>query len=289
MKQSGMATATVSTTKERALDALKFLPPFSQIHNRLIASLALPDVSFAKMAELIEKDTAIAGNILSLANSPLYGQLGAVNSVRHAIAILGINKVRNVTLSMSLASTWKQVKATPSYSIREFNLNAVAVAILCDLLAQQLRAEYVESAFVAGLFHDLGRRLSAISVPDEYMELSGLYLESGLWPVDCERQLFGFTLAELSADVLAIWNLPVPIRNAVRYQDTPELDAPGTKTNLSLILNVARRYIDESGTTPPMQKRAETGRDINSLELDDGVDAVLSDFKDEFDAIKAYF
>ena len=89
--------------RERAIRALGQLPPFSPILNRLIASLANEDVSFAKIADLIEKDTVLAGNILRLVNSALYGLPGTVNSIRHAVSLLGINKLRNAALTMSVS------------------------------------------------------------------------------------------------------------------------------------------------------------------------------------------
>ncbi|MGB9604683.1 MAG: HDOD domain-containing protein, partial [Bryobacteraceae bacterium] len=68
--------------RERALKGLDRLPPFSAILNRLLASLAREDVSFAELASLIEKDTVLAGNVLRLVNSALYSLPGTVNSVR---------------------------------------------------------------------------------------------------------------------------------------------------------------------------------------------------------------
>jgi HD-like signal output (HDOD) protein len=56
-----------------------------------MANLAQEDVSFAKLADLIEKDTVLAGNILKLVNSALYSFPGTVNSVRHAVSLLGVN------------------------------------------------------------------------------------------------------------------------------------------------------------------------------------------------------
>ena len=51
------------------------LPPFSPILNRLLATLAREDVSFLKIADLIEKDTVLAGNVLRLVNSALYASV----------------------------------------------------------------------------------------------------------------------------------------------------------------------------------------------------------------------
>ena len=101
--------------------------------NRLIASLASEDVSFAKIADLIEKDTVLAGNILKLVNSALYGLAGTVNSIRHAVSLLGITKLRNAALSMSVARMWSQVKTPPGWSTPNFNQHSVGVGILSDL------------------------------------------------------------------------------------------------------------------------------------------------------------
>src|SRR5580658_3313142 len=150
------APASTPTVRERSLLALGQLPPFSPILNRLIASLAHEDVSFAKIADLIEKDTVLAGNILRLVNSALFGLPGTINSIRHAVSLLGITKLRNATLSMSVARMWNQLKTPPGWSTARFNLHSVGVAIMADLIGQRVAVGYAEGAFAAGLFHDLG-------------------------------------------------------------------------------------------------------------------------------------
>src|SRR5271154_6752662 len=122
--------AAALPVRERALRTLGELPPFSPILNRLIASLAHEDVSFAKIADLIEKDTVLAGNILRLVNSALYGLPGTINSIRHAVSLLGITKLRNATLSMSVARMWNQLKTPPGWSMARFNLHSIGVAFM---------------------------------------------------------------------------------------------------------------------------------------------------------------
>ena len=55
----------------------------------------------------------MAGNLLHLVNSALYARRGSINSVRHALSLLGINKLRNAVLGMSITRMWNQVR-TPS-------------------------------------------------------------------------------------------------------------------------------------------------------------------------------
>jgi len=258
-----------------------------------MASLALEDVSFAKLADLIEKDTVLAGNILKLVNSALYSLPGTVNSVRHAVSLLGVNKLRNATLSMSVARMWKQVKTPAGWSMASFNLHSAGVAILSDLLAQKLHVEYAEGAFAAGLFHDLGWLLVALGCPDEFKQITLLCCQGERWAAEYELQVLGVSHAELSADGLAVWNLPEPIQAAVRFHKTPELDPAGRgeRFALSRVINVADQYLEGMGSTVSVY---ETSRDgvpnlPDVLGLGMGLAVILEQFEEEFTAIKPYF
>lgn len=270
------------------------LPPFSPILNRLIASLAQEDVSFAKISDLIEKDTALAGNVLRLVNSALYGLRGTVNSIRHAVSLLGIAKLRNATLSMSVARMWSQVKTPPGWSMARFNLHSVGVAILADLLTQRRDVEYAEGAFAAGLFHDLGLLLVALGLPEEYKQISLLHQQSPKWIIEYEVQVLGMTHLELSAEALAVWNLPEPIQRAVRFCETPDLDPTVIEPEriaLSRVLNVADRYVKGTGTSINLfEGTPEDGQlALESLNLGERLPMVLSEFQAEFSAIRSYF
>jgi len=287
-------TAGTPTVRERSLIALGQLPPFSPILNRLMTSLANEDVSFAKIADLIEKDTVLAGNILKLVNSALYGFAGTVNSIRHAVSLLGIGKLRNAALSMSVSRMWGQVKTPAGWSTANFNQHSVGVGILADLLAQRLNVEYAEGAFAAGLFHDLGLLLVAIGMHDEYKQLSLLVQQSQKWDPEYEMQVLGMTHAELSAGALAQWNLPEEIRTAVRYHASPELDPtkvePG-QLALSRVLSAADRYVKGTGVFVSLfESPSEDPRSaLDQLNLGERLPGILSEFDNEFTAIKAYF
>ena len=280
--------------RERATRALGQLPPFSPILNRLIASLANEDVSFAKIADLIEKDTVLAGNILRLVNSALYGLPGTVNSIRHAVSLLGINKLRNAALTMSVSRMWNQVKTPPGWSMAKFNLHSVGVGILADLLAQRLEVDYAEGAFVAGLFHDLGLLLVAIGLHDEYKQISLLCQQEQKWAHEYETQVLGMSHAELSAEALAQWNLPEQIQNAVRYHAAPDLDptpAAEGRVTLSRVLHAADCYVKATGTFVSLfENSANDGMDaLEHLGLGERLPDILGEFENDFAAIKPYF
>ncbi len=259
-----------------------------------MATLAHEDVSFAKIADLIEKDTVLAGNVLQLVNSALFGLPGTVNSVRRAVSLLGVDKLRNATLTMSVTRMWKQVKTPPGWSMASFNLHSAGVGIMADLLAQKLRVDYAEGAFAAGLFHDLGWLLVAMGCPEEFKQITLLCRQDGKWAYEYEMEVLGVSHAELSAEALAKWNLPEPIQCAVRYHKTPELDPSAGRMDiipLSLVMNLADRYLQRMGTSASVfERRGEGVPNLpDTLGLADQLPDLLADFGAEFTALKPYF
>ena len=292
-----MTIVTVSAAqlpvRERALRVLGELPPFSPILNQLMASLAKEDVSFSRISDLLEKDTVMAGNILQLVNSALYGMRGTVNSVRRAVSLLGVNKVRNATLSMSVARMWKQVHTPYGWSMRDFNLRSAGVAILGDLLAQNLAVDYAEGAFAAGLFHDLGHLLVAMGCPEEFKQISLLCGPGAKRAAEYEIGVLGVSHAALSADALAIWNLPKPIQDAVRFHETPDRDpaAKRRRVVLSRVINVSALYMERIGTCFSALDSgiSDPNKIPDLLGLGDRLPGVLATFENDFTAIKPYF
>lgn len=272
--------------------SLGSLPPFSPILNRLLASLANEEVSFIKLADLIEKDTVVAGNLLHLVNSALYARRGTVNSVRHALSLLGINKLRNAVLGMSIARMWNQAHTPPHWSMARFNLHSVAAAQLADLLAQRVPVSYPEGAFVAGLLHDVGRLLIALGLPEEYPRIVERAHLRDCSCADAERDLLGFTHAELSAEVLVAWNLPAPIQEAVRDHHLNPAAPVGGEFPLACLVSAADRYVNSTGASimPPHGTPVPDPAALSSFGLSADLQrALLNDYETELAAMAAFF
>jgi putative nucleotidyltransferase with HDIG domain len=268
------------------------LPPFSPILNKLLASLAGEDVSFTKLGDLIEKDTVVAGNVLHLVNSALYGRRTNINSVRHALSILGIDKVRNAVLSMSISRMWNKAPTPAEWSMARFNRHSASVAILSDLMAQRLPVVYPEGAFVAGLFHDIGRLLIAMGLPTEFGRVFESYQLANLSWVECEQEIMGFTHAELSAEALRTWKLPEQIQEAARDHHNPASFQPGEVIPLSCVLDAANQYVNSIGESIlPQQKKNASGADaIKSISFaEEDTAQLLADFDAEHKAMEKFF
>ena len=279
-----------TTTRDKALDAISRLPPFSPVLNKLMASLADDNFSFADIATVIEKDTVIAGSVLRLVNSSFYGRRGTVNSVKHAVTVLGIGKLRNLSMSMSLARMWNSTGLPPGWSSRSFNQHAVASAILADLIAIELNADYAEGAFTGGLLQNVGLVLIAIAMPEQYASLCDAYQSGAEELPEYEKQILGVTHSQLSGEVLTRWHLPAPIALAVSHHHGPHPSPP--QNPLSLMLALSDTIAGQLGILAQPWLRPPEGAPAEvfcRVGLESQAPALLESFQAEYDTIKAFF
>jgi len=281
-------TLSASHYQDKALRSLGKLPPFSPILNKLMGTLADEDVSFGELADLIEKDTVLAGNVLRMVNSALYGRRGTINSVRHAVSLIGLSKLRNVTMSLSLARMWSSQTAVKGWFPAPFNQHSVACAILADLLATEMPVDYPEGAFTAGLLGNIGMMLIALSLPEERNMIQENYTTTSASLTDCERTVLQLTHAELSAEGLRHWNLPAPIQTAVLHHHGPHPDSEGGIA-MSFVLEQADRIVQQHGIVVQPWLRPAEGVPAETLSPLGVSNRILESFQTEFESIRALF
>jgi len=271
------------------LEGIGKLPPFSPVLTKLLASLAKDDIMVTELADWIEKDTVLTGSVMRMVNSAAYGRMGTVSSVRHAITILGTNRLRNVVLGLSVCNMMSQLKLPAGWSTKQFNLHAVGVASMSDLIVQYMTIEYAEGAFVAGLLHDVGKLLLAVTCAEEYAAVIAEAKGAGKTLHEVEMEQFGFSHAELSQKVLENWKLPIPVQVAARFHHNPESD-PTTKslTALSRAIQVADFTVNAMGVTAVEEKREKQDpvQILTAFGLGERSERILTTFEKDMEAIR---
>jgi HD-like signal output (HDOD) protein len=209
--------STPSVFRASALRAVDRLPVMSAVLHRALGLMARgDDVSIAELGVVIEEDAVVTGSLMSIANSALYSRANSVASVRHAIARLGVHKTRNVLLGLTASRCFNSMKVPEPWSSIRFNAHSLASAILSDLIVQRVPSGDPEWAFMVGLLHDIGLPLIAVSLPKEFRAIT-MDADNDLHVIEREREILGFTHYDLGAEVLARWNCPVMVQEAVRF------------------------------------------------------------------------
>jgi HD-like signal output (HDOD) protein len=240
-----MASATLdkrdrrSSTRKQAFLGLAKVPALSPTATQLLGKLARRHCEIHELAVLIERDPLLSAQILGIANSAAFGRSQPISSIQHAIAMIGLGAVRKFALARSISNLFGKRKIAPSFSITRFNLHSVATGMFLELLAEYVPLEDAEDAFLAGLFHDVGKLVIAVAMPEQYETIVTAAAVTCESIVESERRMLQIDHAELSALAVDYWGLGEPIRAAAAYHHDPD-QSPATPGKISLAMAVSK-------------------------------------------------
>jgi len=128
-----------------------------------------PDPSTTELAQLIQRDMALAGQVMRVANSAVYARRTPVVTLPQAIAWLGIREVRNIAFAVALKG---QVFASTYFraEMAELWRESVITALFAQEIAR-LKRRNVESAYLCGLLHRAGMAVILNNVGNAALKL----------------------------------------------------------------------------------------------------------------------
>lgn len=130
------------------------IPPCPALLSELSTEIRREGVGSARIAELINRDVALSGGVLKVANSPLFRGSRKISSVRDALAMLGIKNVLNLVINELLRKTLNTSKIP--MSMERFWDRSAHTAKICADLTSQIAGTSRDAAYSFGLFHDCG-------------------------------------------------------------------------------------------------------------------------------------
>jgi putative nucleotidyltransferase with HDIG domain len=207
------------------INGLDRLPCSPEVYFQLVDVLTRADAEPGEVATVMARDPALAAKLLQLVNSAFFsgpGQLKRISSVEEAVRYLGVELVKNLTLSAHVFATAERVAdASPDAGLSALQRHSFATARLAKAMLSETDREAGEVAFVAGLLHDVGELVLADGSPELWRTIVTRSREEGLPTHAVERDLLGVTHAELGAYLLGSWGLPHEVIEACLSHHAP--------------------------------------------------------------------
>jgi putative nucleotidyltransferase with HDIG domain len=208
--KSAMATEQQS----KILRRLAHLPPFPPTALQLLTISAEEEVAVGDCERVFKSDPVLATDLLAIANSAAYGLRVRVGSIRHAIALLGLERVKS--LAFTVAMQFYMRSSLPAMPlVQRVWSHSVATGFITEALgvADGLSAY---GLYTAGLLHDVGRLGLLISEP-RYADLLGVEFKSIDDAVAAERNELGMTHTEAGAALARTWGLPTTLCDCIQH------------------------------------------------------------------------
>jgi HD-like signal output (HDOD) protein/ActR/RegA family two-component response regulator len=258
----------------QALAAIESLPTTPSLFLELTQLLAREDTGASEIGELLEQDLAMSAKILQVVNSAFFGLPRRVTNMTEAVSFLGQRVIRAMVLGEEAFRPFKGKGSFTPADLEREQEHGLRVARLARAIAGT--TDLGESAFLAGMMHDLGWTVAACLLPDRY-ERFDQQRRAGARGPHVERRTMGATHEALGAFVLGAWGLPLEVVEAVAYHAEPQL-LPHEQLSAVTAVHVATALLHELRVADGEPDPRPSGRPLNlayveSLGLADRVDA----------------
>jgi putative nucleotidyltransferase with HDIG domain len=233
-----------------------------------------------KAASLLETDPVLALEVLRLANSASFAPRARVESISHAITMLGATRLRTLLVTASA----RQVFVSRNRTIRDLTAalwsHSIGVATVARQIAVRAAFQDKEAPYMAGLMHDIGKPIVAIHLLDLERSVSRSMQDHWIDPnewlgiVQQVHRRVGIAVAKA-------WNLSSEICKAI--EDCVEFD-PIERLSASNAVRFANALAKREGVYagPVDAEQVETvlliGRSMLGLD-DDGVAALAASLR----------
>lgn len=212
-----------------AIDNIEIIPSLPSIYNEMLQVLNDEDSSIHDVGRLISKDIAMTAKILQLVNSAFFGLCRRIRTAEEAAVYIGVDTLKSLVLSYQ-AFAALSVESIPQKYIDELWKHSVTTASFAKSIAQCETKNKIEinTAFTAGMLHDIGRLLLMDNLPDKYNELLKCLQKDDVPELRLEQLIFGATHPEVGAYLLRKWGLPNAIVEPILMHHSTPLNSPQT-------------------------------------------------------------
>ncbi|MEZ5565108.1 MAG: GGDEF domain-containing protein [Gammaproteobacteria bacterium] len=174
-----------------------------------------PEIELSAVAAAVSADPAIAAKVMRIANSAMYARRRQSTNLRQALITLGLNATLTLALSYTLVRTLRTA-STGGFDFAAYWRRTALSSAWGKLLATELDRPDAEEVFLAALLQDLGMLVIDKVWPEVYDGISPFKIEHSRI-CQHEQNCIGSDHPAIGAALLAIWNMPAKLVQAVKF------------------------------------------------------------------------
>lgn len=261
------------------------LPPFPRVALQVLKALSHEGSSVQDIEKIIATDAVFASSCLHCANSALFALPQRVLTLRHAIVVLGRDKLRCIVLTTALQSFAKAPLGSKIF--RDWWRHSLATALLSEALAKASNSD-CPGAYMGGLLHDVGRLWLIVQVKREtwksFVSMADAASRAGNSILELEREILGVDHCTLGQRMLAEWGIPEELIFAARHHHEPEM---AVRREEAMFVAAACELASRVGFAALKYRRSHTLDDLTRLLPEETAPLLQSDPEKLREALEA--
>ncbi len=205
----------------RALNAVKGqkIPELPQEVLALEKEIKSKLGSVHTVAEIIEMNTTLSGEVMRIMNSPVIKLKEPIHSIKDAVKIMGLDNIYNLVVSEAIKNLFGS-----GGLIKDILDHSVDVAFCMSDISDWVDDVSRDEAYMLGLFHNVGALMLASINEDKYERIFRASHTRPVSIIEKENQIFGSNHAMVGVVIGQKWHLPVDILNAIMLHHNPKCE-----------------------------------------------------------------
>lgn len=179
------------------------------------------DYSMQDVSALIGYDPGMTARMLRIVNSSYFGFAAKIDTVHHAVSILGVQQIQDLVLATSIADSLGDYQCE-QLDVRQFWQSSVYRAIAARNISGECNVIGGERMFVAGLLSAIGLLILYQTIPVLAQQARRRADDSGQALYLAEQETFGFDHARVAAALMDNWQLPASLTALIRNHLEPD-------------------------------------------------------------------
>tara|TARA_A100001015_G_scaffold285179_1_gene352426 strand:+ start:3243 stop:4184 length:942 start_codon:yes stop_codon:yes gene_type:complete len=201
------------------------LASLKSINETLSDLLDSEDSFVSQIAEVIRLDPSLTTRVLDLVNSIFFGSKDnpRISGVEEASIFLGLNRIKELLSATPVIEEITELgKNVSTFPWINFWKHSIGTAILTREVLSLAEKKYEdETDYVAGLLHNLGKLILAITFPDLFQKLCKESFRDSLHAIEIEKQIIGWDHAKIGAYYLWNHHISDEVVEAVHWHNNP--------------------------------------------------------------------
>jgi len=207
----------ITITDKEISDALEKIPPIDHVVARTLALLRDPTTSARRIAQELAKDVLLSFEIMKIVNSPIYGFSRKVQSLEHAITLIGFKSVESIVLSAYTKRIYDVELKYFRLKRGELSIQAFIGAYAAKLVSQENWPDLEDITFASAVLRSVGKIIMNYFLSKHFDKIKQeLTKESDNFD-KMEKKIFGFTSNEFSVMVLERWGISEEIKKVIQF------------------------------------------------------------------------
>lgn len=240
------------------IKSVRDLPSLSAVVSELLSSFDQTDASVGMLADKVSRDQALTAKTLRIANSSFYGLQHKVTTVQQAIIVLGLDCIRSLVTAAAVTDNFS-ASMHASFQLKSFWRHSVSTALCAKSIAKELKLNQ-DSAFIAGLLHDVGRLVLVTGFPQQYAQAIIYRDTHDCHMLEAERKVLGVDHMVAGLALAEHWKFPIVMQKAIGSHHAPKIQDQGDVPGIVHVADVIAHALDlsdhEDDLVPPLVESA---------------------------------